>query len=235
MQSFPSRCQHIKVNGTQCGSPALRRNRFCYFHKRHHEERIQLNADRARSARPRKVWIELPVLEDADSIQVSLSQVMRLIISGQIDSKTAGLLLYALQTASANLSRTRFQPDHHDVILDARAAGETLLGEPVWDDSDFEEKDEEEEEFDPAAVARRAGIMKAAEFLYDLDRKNGGIHGFAPKPAQPPAPNPARPKPAQTAPRASEHNVADVRARVAAQIKKAAPEILAANPELART
>jgi hypothetical protein len=26
------RCQHVKVNGTQCGSPALRRRRHCYFH-----------------------------------------------------------------------------------------------------------------------------------------------------------------------------------------------------------
>jgi len=237
MQSFPSRCQHIKVNGTQCGSPALRRNRFCYFHKLHHEERIELNADRARADRPRKVSIDLPVLEDAESIQVSLSQVMRLIISGQIDSKTAGLLLYALQTASANLGRTQFQPDHHEVILDPRAVGETLLGEPVWDDSYFEEEDEEEEEVDPADAARNAGVMKAAKYLYELDRKRGGVHGFAPKQPQPSSPNPAKPKPAQSAPApgASQPSVAEVRARIAAQVKKALPDLLAANPELART
>jgi len=60
MDTFPNRCQHIKVNGTHCGSPALRRNRFCYFHKVHHEVRIQLNSDRAR--RRRNVAIVLPVL-----------------------------------------------------------------------------------------------------------------------------------------------------------------------------
>ena len=48
MANFPNRCQHLKINGTQCGSPALRRNRFCFFHKRHHQERIQLHTDRAR-------------------------------------------------------------------------------------------------------------------------------------------------------------------------------------------
>src|SRR5271169_720005 len=106
MPNFPNRCQHIKVNGTLCGSPALRRNRFCYFHKLHHEETIQLNTDRAR--RRRNVTIELPVLEDANSIQVMLMQIMRLIITGQIDGKSAGLLLYALQTASANLQSTNF-------------------------------------------------------------------------------------------------------------------------------
>ena len=27
------RCQHIKTNGTQCGSPALKDNQFCYYHQ----------------------------------------------------------------------------------------------------------------------------------------------------------------------------------------------------------
>src|SRR3979490_2409347 len=106
MLSFPNRGQHIKVNGTQCGCPALRRNKLCYFHKRHHEERIELNADRAKAARRRSATIELPVLEAANSIQVSLMQIMRLVAAGRIELKAAGLLLYALQTASANLSRT---------------------------------------------------------------------------------------------------------------------------------
>src|ERR1700724_855290 len=110
MSSYPNsipRCEHIKVNGTQCGSPALRRNHFCYFHKRWHETRIVLNANRARRGR---AALDLPVLEDANSIQVSLMQVMRLILNGQVDPKTAGLLLYALQTASSNLSRINFEP-----------------------------------------------------------------------------------------------------------------------------
>ena len=90
MSIYPSsipRCQHLKINGTQCGSPALRRNHYCYFHKNWQETRIVLNANRARRAR---VALDLPVLEDADSVQVSLMQVMRLILSGQIDPKTAG-------------------------------------------------------------------------------------------------------------------------------------------------
>ena len=154
MPSFPNRCQHIKVNGTQCGSPALRRNRFCYFHKLHHEERVELHLDRLKDARARrrKLSITLPVLEDANSIQVTLMQIMRLIITGQIDGKNAGLLLYALQTASSNLPRTNFQPYRHDVVLDVNAVAETPLGRYVWEDEDFvddEEEDEEEENPDP--------------------------------------------------------------------------------------
>ena len=105
MQSFPNRCQHLKINGTQCGSPALRRNRFCFFHKRFQDERIKLSADRARRG---VATFVLPVLEDANSIQIALMQVMRLLISQQIDHKTASLLLYALQTASTNLRMTNF-------------------------------------------------------------------------------------------------------------------------------
>jgi hypothetical protein len=28
-------CQHIKLNGVRCGSPALRGKDLCYFHNRH--------------------------------------------------------------------------------------------------------------------------------------------------------------------------------------------------------
>ena len=72
MLSYPNRCQHLKVNGTQCGSPALRRNKFCFFHKRWQTERIQLNASnhKRRAAR----GFDLPVLEDANSIQITLMQ-----------------------------------------------------------------------------------------------------------------------------------------------------------------
>ncbi len=144
MPNFPNRCQHLKVNGTQCGSPALRRNRFCYFHKLHHEELIQLNTDRAR--RRRNLTLALPVLEDANSIQVMLMQVMRLIIAGQIDGKNAGLLLYALQTASSNLARTNFEPYMHEIVLDPKTVNETPLGSHIWEDEDFLDDEEEDED-----------------------------------------------------------------------------------------
>src|ERR1700716_3909773 len=158
MLSFPNRCQHIKVNGTQCGCPALRRNKLCYFHKRHHEERIVFNADRAREARRRSTTIELPVLEDANSIQVSLMQIMRLVAAGRIELKAAGLLLYALQTASANLSRTTFEPYMHNVVLDPRAVDQTPLGASIWDDSDFRTADDDEND-----EAERAAALEEAQ------------------------------------------------------------------------
>jgi hypothetical protein len=142
MSQYPNRCQHLKTNGTQCGSPALRRNRFCYFHKRYQDERIRLNADRRRHG---SATFFLPVLEDANSIQMSLMQIMRLLLTGEIEHKTASLLLYALQTASANLRQANFKPFVHEVILDPRDARNSPLDETqLWDDEDFEVEEEEE-------------------------------------------------------------------------------------------
>jgi hypothetical protein len=243
MPSYPNRCQHIKINGTQCGSPALRRNRFCYFHKRHHDERIELASesqrnDRQNKARARRaVAIDLPVFEDANSIQVSLMQITRLLISGAIDTKTAGLILYALQTASSNLGRTRFEPRIHDVILDPARIGEIALGAHAWDDSDFLDENEDDEEYETEEdAARHRGITKAAEYLYELDRKTGGKDGFASKPTtEPPKSNSAtKPDPkidsAKKKSPASEPTAAEVREQIRQKVIKAAPALLAANP-----
>ena len=155
MSEFPNRCQHLKVNGTQCGSPALRRNRFCFFHKRFQTERLSLHKSEVNQARARRraATIHLPVLEDANSIQVSLMQIMRLLALGHLDLKTAGLLLYALQTASANLRRTNFEPNMHNIILDPRQVDETPLGGHIWDKEDFEDDEDDEEAQRGAAEA----------------------------------------------------------------------------------
>ena len=137
------RCQHLKINGTQCGSPALRRNRFCYFHKRFQEEKIKLNCDRAR--RGTATFI-LPVLEDADSIQVSLMQIMRLLLSGRIDREHAAPLLYALQTATLNLRNVTIEPsDINDVVIDRNTIDQTCIGGNQWNDEDFDDPEEDEE------------------------------------------------------------------------------------------
>ena len=170
MSSYPVRCQHLKTNGTQCGSPALRRNRFCYFHKRYQEERIRLNVDRRRRG---TATFFLPVLEDANSIQMSLMQIMRLLLTGQIEHKTASLLLYALQTASTNLRLTNFNPLVHQVILDPRDAAESSLDEMhLWEDEDFEEEEEEEvDEVEQEIRQKEEEAAKKARFVARWEAK----------------------------------------------------------------
>jgi len=172
------RCQHIKTNGTQCGPPALRRKRFCYFHNRWRATSINLK--RASASRSASL-LELPVLEDAGSIQVALMQVMRLILLRQLDHKTAGLLLYGLQTASANLRRIDFEHRHKpDVIIDPRTVSENGVGEEAWYPEDFEEEDfaeefaEEEESAD--CVARQPSPIAKPESS-ELQRVQVALQG----------------------------------------------------------
>jgi hypothetical protein len=138
-----NRCQHIKVNGVQCGSPALKNRKLCHFHHRWQQGRIQLNANRARRSR---YSLDLPILEDANSIQLALMQTMRLLLSNQIDHKTAALLFYGLQTASTNLRHTKFEPRPEQVVIDPRRAPDTLLGDNAWYKEEFEDKEQEEDQ-----------------------------------------------------------------------------------------
>jgi hypothetical protein len=137
-----NRCQHIKVNGVQCGSPALKNRKLCHFHHRWQQGRIELNANRARRSR---YSLDLPILEDANSIQLALMQTMRLLLSNQVDHKTAALLFYGLQTASANLRHTRFEPRPEQVVIDPRGVSDTSLGDNAWYKQEFEPQEEEQE------------------------------------------------------------------------------------------
>jgi hypothetical protein len=246
MQSYPNRCQHLKINGTQCGSPALRRNRFCFFHKRFQDEQIKLSADRSRRG---VATFTLPVLEDANSIQIALMQVMRLLVSRQIDHKTASLLLYALQTASTNLRMTNFKPFINDVILDPRAVGDTPLQANIWDDEDFEEDDEEEEtEADRKIAALETVRKKKEEDAKWMKWAEAQYPNPDPKPSLPSSPQPGTqsspkssqpehpsatvtptgssvvaPPPAAKKP-ASGLNPTEVRRQISEQIRKAFPE-----------
>ncbi len=84
------RCAHLKANGDRCGSPAVSGKDLCYFH------------DKALAdERP----VRLPVLEDANAIQVALMIIMDGLYRYHIPHKTAALLLYGLQIASYNLRR----------------------------------------------------------------------------------------------------------------------------------
>lgn len=122
----------------------MRRNRFCFFHKRWHEQRVVLGSTAIGSPsspsrkRQSKPALDLPVLEDANSVQVALMQVMHLLLSGQIEHKTASLLLYGLQTASSNLRQVTFDPSNKEkIVIDPRSVDETPLGATPWSNDDY--------------------------------------------------------------------------------------------------
>jgi hypothetical protein len=127
------RCQHVKVNGVQCGSPALRNRSHCFFHTRAEHER-QLAVENTEGKRS----FGFPLLEDANSIQVALMKVIQMLGAGVLDHKTASLMLYALQTASYNLRQTRFEPEKAtEVVIDEDTVDLTRIKGPQWTASDF--------------------------------------------------------------------------------------------------
>ena len=96
-----ARCQHVKTNGLRCGSPALRDEIYCYFHS---NWRTQPDRRPFRPDPNAMVW-ELPILEDADGIQMALQLILNSVLANRMDLKRANLLLYGLQTAASNVKR----------------------------------------------------------------------------------------------------------------------------------
>jgi hypothetical protein len=97
------RCVHIKQDGTQCGSPSLKNDGLCFAH--------------ARLAMRHAKLLAMPLLEDANSVQAAIMEVMRGLLDGDIDRKTAGLLLYGLQMAACNLKHVCFEPKDRKSVL----------------------------------------------------------------------------------------------------------------------
>jgi hypothetical protein len=92
-------------------------------------------------------------------------QVMQLLAWGQMDHKMAGLLLYGLQTASANLSYVDFEPEEPtDVVIIREDVQLTDIGGPQWDPEEFESGEEEEEEEEDSVDDNVEGAaVRAAE------------------------------------------------------------------------
>src|ERR1700675_4949238 len=116
MSSFTAaRCRHIKVNGTQCGSPALRSKIFCFYHHKDRPLPVPCYSDIEYATGD----IDLPIFEDAHSIQAVIRQVVQMVLQKRLERKPASLLLYALQIASPNLKRMELEkPQPEQVVTD---------------------------------------------------------------------------------------------------------------------
>ena len=120
------RCQHIKVNGTQCGSPARRNEPYCHYHRENQPARVKVGGEAGGE-------VLVPVFEDAQSIQSVVRQVAMLVLGGKIENKQAGLVLYALQIASANLKRIEAEkPRPAQVVVDPEKVAETPIAMTPW-------------------------------------------------------------------------------------------------------
>ena len=170
--SSAKRCEHIHTAGTQCGSPALRDARFCYYHQENRPKEIECHRE---GEMPSDGQLFLPVFEDAHSIQVVIRQIMQLLLQRKIGEKTAGLLLYAIQIASANLKHmSNEKPQQEEVVVDLATIAETPLDQTDSFDDDGEDPVPEPDTIDRAEQEEECRRCKAE--LQRPEQINIGIY-----------------------------------------------------------
>ena len=90
--------------------------------------------------------LDLPPVEDTESIQLALIDVLQALAANQLDPKRAGLLLYGLQVASANAAKMRIPSDG------VRSITYTEEGTPLapqdygYDVEDYDDDEDEDED-----------------------------------------------------------------------------------------
>jgi hypothetical protein len=116
MADMAPRCQWVKQDGTACRSPQMKQHIYCFAHKQ--------------MAEARTLMLMLPVVEDANAIQVGLMRIQKALIEDTISMKKAGLLLYSMQLAMTNVGQTTF----------GQAKDEEMVRETVDEDEAFREQ-----------------------------------------------------------------------------------------------
>jgi hypothetical protein len=108
-QSDDHSCTHIKVTGVRCNSPALRGEQFCYFHQ---------NAHRG-VRRPKQSRLHpIALIEDEESIQYALMEVINALMRNTIDLKRATLIIRALHIAVKNAARVKYNVHSSEMVTE---------------------------------------------------------------------------------------------------------------------
>jgi len=105
-------CTHIKVTGVRCASPAMRGEQFCYFHQR---------MIRGVRTPPQSRLHPIALIEDQESVQVALMEVINALMRNSIDLKRATLILRALHIAVRNVRYLKFGINDHKMVKDVPA------------------------------------------------------------------------------------------------------------------
>ena len=78
-------CIHLKVNGQQCQSPALRNSTHCHFHHQHR--------------RMKRRQINIAALDCNKARLDALHKVMNAVLANRIDPEVARTLLYGITSS----------------------------------------------------------------------------------------------------------------------------------------
>jgi hypothetical protein len=100
-------CEHIKPGGERCGSPALRDEKYCYYHtdvrKRIPKVNLMVTLWNPHPESDPNYRYDMPYLEDPEALQMALTQFIHVVSQERIKVDRAKLVLSALYCASLNL------------------------------------------------------------------------------------------------------------------------------------
>ena len=116
------RCNHVKANGVRCASPAMRELPFCFFHEKFYNPAYDDS---------------FPPLEDANSVQCAILQVLNALKRKVITPLEARVFLYGLKAAAINSRRTTFEP-----IMQAQVTEYPLARRQQKDSSDHRQQND---------------------------------------------------------------------------------------------
>lgn len=108
-------CRFIMTTGKRCQSPALRDQNWCFYHDRSYT-RHRSNRVGRKPAKDAPLPIHLPAIDDAESIQLSVSLIVDAVARGLLDDRRAATLLRGLSIAARNVAHVNLRPDAPDVI-----------------------------------------------------------------------------------------------------------------------
>jgi hypothetical protein len=154
MSNQKKNCSHVLSNGQICNAVPMRDSNYCYWHhkaraRRRRSERIggPINMEA-------NTGLDLPLLEDANAIQIAIQEIMHAILDRRIDAKRAGLLLYSLQLASSNIHNLQPLPLQSEPLIaaigsdDEEVFNDTIASEDKQDLCDNKCEDCAEEDCD---------------------------------------------------------------------------------------
>jgi hypothetical protein len=154
-------CGHIMTTGFTCGAYALRESDLCYWHHKASQSRSE-RRNRLKQQPEPPTGIVLPLLEDANSVQLAIQMIAQAIADRRIARSEAGALLYSCQLAMTNLKNVvppnRISVWSTNVIPEGTNEGHDVVEAPeipIEDDPAYAEKDEDEDDTDDCDDADR--------------------------------------------------------------------------------
>lgn len=147
------RCLHIRFSGRRCGSAAMKKRPYCYFHAKQRE--------------PQKLRLHLGGLEDASAIQFNIARVLNDLQCGRLTKKDAYLYLLGLQIASSNHKHVEKELEAKDEPV-TQSQSELLAAEGWTEEAELARKDEAGEPVGEEKVRHDEGEAHDARIIQQI-------------------------------------------------------------------